>query len=186
MNLVNSASIFMPYKKFVALAVLIGPLCLVSACSSDSSDGNVMTPEVDPNTEVPDPISDSIADTLRENMDYGTLLNLIEDADLAEALQDDNAGLGWTLFAPSDESFNDVLESLSSEQTKSLVRNHLYSGRIASNELVPGTLVMTEGTVAVVANGDGTVTVGGARIVARDRIFSNGIIHFVDAVLQSQ
>ncbi len=66
-----------------------------------------------------------------------------------------------------------------------LVRNHLYSGRLTSTELTPGVLSMSEGSVEVVQGQGGVLTtVGGATIVARDRVMNNGVIHFVDSILE--
>lgn len=188
MSVVTVTSVFKHHRTLGLAVLMAGSVLFVSACSDDGSNGDSLPPAVDPNLEVPDLNPENIANALRDNVDYGTLLNLIEDADLAEALQNDNGGVGWTLFAPRDEAFaNEAFESLSGAQMNLLVRNHLYSGRLASDELLQASpLEMTEGTVDVGENADGSITVGGARIVARDRNFDNGIIHFVDAVLQSQ
>ena len=125
-----------------------------------------------------------MADFLRENMDYGTVLRLIEDADLVNDLQGDNMGMGWTLFAPSDERFvNEAFETMTQEQKVTLIKLHLYSGTLEYSELIPGPLNMIEGSVDVVSNQNGMPTVGGSTIVARDRVVANGVIHFVNAVL---
>jgi len=170
----------------VLALLLAGSLFGLSACS-DSEETSGFMSMVDPNEQVPAPSSENIADSLRENVDYGTLLTLIEDADLVLELQGDNMGLGWTLFAPSDDAFStDQFESLSREQQIALVRQHLYSGRVMSADLLPGPLVMSNGaTVAVTQNSDGTIAVGGATIIARDRVVSNGVIHYVDAPVMS-
>ncbi len=182
-------------RKSVTALLVVGSLFLVSACSDSSSgdgsaDGSPITPMmpvINPNEVVPEPMGESIADRIFGDVEYGTLLNLIEDADLAEALQNDNGGVGWTLFAPSDRAFsNDAFEGLSRAEMVTVLGNHLFSGRLPFSELSPGPLVMTEGVVEVVQSPDGDTTIGGARVVARDRNFNNGTIHFVDVVLQAQ
>lgn len=199
-----------------SVALLIASLFIVSACSdsgnndgaaleadganagqgvadADSSgagaenDDELFVEAVDPNEAIPAPSADTIATSLLNNDFYGILLSLIEQADLAGALNEDSSGSGWTLFAPSDRVFeNDAAyASLSTEQKNELVRNHLYAGRLSSAELTQGTLAMSSGSVTIGQASDGRTTVGGARIVAADREFSNGFIHFVDAVLQA-
>ena len=141
-------------------------------------------PVVDPNEEIPDPSPDSISDTLLLRSENSVLLMLIENANLAEELGGDNDGDGWTLFAFSDVAYdNENIQTVTDEQSASLVRGHLYEGRLRYEDMRPGLLQMLEGSVEVMQNDDGTLSVGGASVVARDREFSNGIIHFVDSVL---
>ncbi len=153
----------------------------------------VLTPPlrtIDPNNAVPPPSTDSISETLLERSDYSTLLSLVEQAGLAELLQGDNNGLGWTLFAPSDIAFerssSDVFALGSdgdSMGAAELVNLHLFPGTIATDELVAGELNMRMGSVQVEPSANG-FRVGGANIVGRDRVVANGIIHFVDAPLE--
>lgn len=171
-------------RQFVLGLLLAASVLGVSACSDSGGSGTVI-PTVDPNDAIPPASEDSIADSLLNRPDYATLLRLIEESDLTEALQGDNSGAGWTLFAPPDTAFeNAALESLTAEQSSALVRNHLYSGQLSVSDIMPGELQMTLGSVEVVQNQDGSVTVGGAIIVAGDRVMSNGVIHFVNAILE--
>ena len=145
-------------------------------------------PFIDPNDVVPEPADGSIADTLLFRSDFSILLQLIEDADLATALQGDNNGLGWTLFAPSDSEFNNdpAFSSMTDEERAQLLRLHVFPGTLLLADFVAGSLNMQEGSALVELDEQGVVTVGAARIVARDRQFNNGVIHFVNAVLQPE
>ena len=97
-----------------------------------------------------------------------------------------NGGNGWTLFAFSDNASGaDEVFGLTGDEANALVGGHLFSGRLLLEDIQPGGLTMTRGSVNVTVNDDGTIRVGGARIVARDREFSNGVIHFVDSVLET-
>lgn len=170
--------------------------CL-AGCSSDSPDdrlnlpandsGNVAVPvgsAEDPNASIP-PASDlDIAATLLDRSDYSTLLRLIEQLGLTELLQTDNSGLGWTLFAPSDEAFNQLaqLQAMDQDALDELIGLHLYPATVTTENLPDGLLIMTKGQINVVRDDNG-ITVGQARIVGRDRLVSNGVIHYVDAVL---
>ena len=199
-------------RKTIAASVVSASLIVLSGCSDSDddadtidADGNAVStdgpaetvsiddpveevdfmPVADPNDNVPPPTDESIADSLLVRSDYGQLLNFIEIADLTEALQGDNSGLGWTLFAPSDRAFEDAdFPIVTDEQINFVARNHLFSGMLMFEELNPGLLTMVEGSVEIEENEDGTITVGGATVVARDRVVGNGIIHFVDAVLE--
>ncbi len=149
----------------------------------------VLTPPVritDPNDNIPPPTTTDISTLLLERSDYSTLLNLIEQAGLTELLQQDNDGLGWTLFAPSDEAFErgelDVFELDMAGATR-LLQRHLYSGRLTTAEMVEGELAMSGGSVDVVRDAQTVLSVGGATIVGRDRQLGNGIIHYVDRPL---
>jgi len=168
----------------IAIVCVAGMVCGLSACSEGADLASVV-PVVDPNDAVPPPSQDSMADFLIQNMDYGTLVTLLENAELDALLrEDDNMGMGWTLFAPSDNAFaNEQFESLAPAQQLALIRSNLYSGRLEYSELTPGTLTMYEGSVEVQLTQDGIPRVGGATIVARDRSVANGIIHFVNQPL---
>ncbi len=146
----------------------------------------VLTPPVritDPNDNIPPPTTADIASLLLEQSDFSTLLLLIEQAGMTELLQQDNEGLGWTLFAPSDEAFArgelDVFQ-LDMEGATRMVQRHLYPGRLTTAEMVEGELAMSAGSVDIVRDAETGLSVGGATIVGRDRQAGNGIIHYVD------
>ena len=173
------------YRRQFFLGLLLAVSVLGISTCSDSGGSGTTVPVVDPNDAIPPASEDSIAENLLNRPDYQNLLRLIEESDLTETLQGDNSGMGWTLFAPSDTAFENAgLQSLSVEQASALVRNHLFSGQLSVADIPPGELQMTLGRVEVVLNQDGSVTVGGAIIVAGDRVMSNGVIHFVSAVLE--
>ena len=207
MNLFKKPQASSGGRRWMQGTLIACSICLLSACSgSDNGTNDVVTdssetsssttddgadigddfvPVVDPNDVVPPPSEDTIAGTLLVRSDYSTLLMLIEEADLADALNGDNSGNGWTLFAFTDIAYaNAGLLSLTDEQNDALVRGHLHPGRLPFSDIQPGVLTMTQGSVEVTQNADGTILIGGATVVARDRVFSNGIIHFVDSVLE--
>jgi len=202
MNPANAIQFAFSNSRILFIALFVSSTLALSSCSDSDNPVSVpasggpvgepgggtdsVEPIADPNDVVPPPSTDSMADFLLLNDDYGTLLRLIEDADLTQALQGDNSGMGWTLFAPPDSAFvNDEFESMTPGQRVSFIKLHLYSGTLPYFELMPGALPMTEGSVEVVIDQDGKVSVGGSTIVARDRGVSNGIIHFVSSSLVS-
>ena len=193
MRCVNAKPYIRCLRKSVLNLLLATSVLGISACSdsddsgsaADTATASMQAPIVNPNDAIPPPSPDNIADSLLMRMDFQTLLRLVEESDLVEALQGDNGGLGWTLFAPSDIAFENAgIDNLTPEQLDALVRNHLHSGQLSTAELMAGALQMTVGSVEVVRNPDGSITVGGATIIAGDRVQSNGVFHFVDAVLE--
>lgn len=194
MNYVDATPYYFSLRRSVLSLLLATSVLGISACSSggdsggaapsaDPNDNDIVV--VDPNEAVPEASEDSIADGLLRRTDYQTLLRFIQENDLTEALQGDNNGVGWTLFAPDDSALESAgQDSLSAEQSGALVGLHLHSGQLNVADLIPGELQMTQGSVEVVQNPDGSVTVGGATIVAGDRVMSNGVIHFVGSVLE--
>ena len=204
MNRFQRSQISLAGRRWMQGVIVASSICLISACSdSDSGSDEIapgssevdsttvddgdedFVPVVDPNDVVPAPSEDTIAQALLIRSDNQRLLTLIEQADLADALNGDNSGIGWTLFAFTDDAYaNAGFATVTDEQSDALVRGHLHSGRLPFSDIQPGVLPMTQGSVEVTENADGTISIGGATVVARDREFSNGIIHFVDSVLE--
>ena len=170
---------------------LVVSVFVISGCSDSGSNNDSQFPAdndfevvTDPNDVVPDPSPLTISRTLLDRSDQSVLLTLLENADLADELDGDNDGEGWTLFAFSDVAYgNENFQSVTDEQSDSLIRRHVYQGRLRFEDIRPGILAMLQGSVEVVQNEDGTLSIGGATVIARDREFSNGIIHFIDSVL---
>lgn len=152
----------------------------------------VLTPPAritDPNENIPAPTTVDISTSLLTQPDYSILLNLIERAGMAELLQEDNGGLGWTLFAVPDSAFESSEEDvfgLDMDGAMLLVQRHLYPGTLGTADMQEGELFMSAGSVDIVIDAEtGLRTVGGAIIVGRDRVVGNGIIHYVDRPLVS-
>ena len=120
------------------------------------------------------------------------MLGGLQRAGLQEALNTDNDGLGWTVFAPADTmfemdpDFQDLPTIL--EQTE-IIRGHVASGTILFTDLVPGTsITMQDGNEALISlAADGaSIVVGGATIITQGRIVSNGVIHRVDSLVTTE
>ena len=177
--------VMMKSQRTAILLLLVALQVVACSDSSDSPSGS-QVPVVDPNDNIPPPTTQDIANTLLIRSDYSILLLLIERAGLTELLQTDNNGQGWTLFAPSDVAFaaGEDVSQLTTEASAELVQLHLHSGTLSSSNMQVGPLTMSAGTVEVQFTDTGII-VGGATIVGRDRVVGNGVIHFVDSVLES-
>lgn len=171
--------------------VLIPLLALVLAACSTADE------TVDPQA--------SIADLLGYYDTLSTLDAAVVAADLAGTLGDDTAG-PFTLFAPSNEAIGDVIAAvdgvcpggftaddlLASPLLDDILLYHVVSGKFMAEDVVAlgdGAVVSTllaDATLEVGLNGGVTLTdVLGqeVNVVRTDYEASNGVVHFIDAVL---
>ncbi|KAF5232836.1 hypothetical protein FOXYS1_15777 [Fusarium oxysporum] len=92
-----------------------------------------------------------------------------------------------TVFAPSNDAFEaiaSVVGSLSDDDLRSILEYHIVQGRIEySTALENGTLRTVEGSDLNISVEDGAIYVDEARVILRDVLISNGVIHVVDNVL---
>jgi transforming growth factor-beta-induced protein len=119
---------------------------------------------------------------------FSTLLAAASAADLAETL----AGKGpLTVFAPNDAAFaklpegtvTDLLKPENKGKLAAILKRHVVAGKVTSAEVVKLESAETlNGTVPIRVD-EGTVMVGGAKVVTVDVMASNGVIHVIDTVL---
>jgi transforming growth factor-beta-induced protein len=141
----------------------------------------------------------SIAATAEAAGSFGTLLAALAEAELAATFADDTAG-PFTVFAPTDTAFAELLEDLNATPAELLAREDL--GDILTYHVVSGQVLAAE-VLALIAAGDGsaevetlngavlTLTVvdggvvinGTVNVVDTDILATNGVIHVIDAVL---
>lgn len=151
------------------------------AAMMNDNDMDDMTPPAETTT---------IVDLAVATPDLSTLVEAVVAAGLVDTL----AGAGpFTVLAPQNSAFADLpegtLESLllpeNVEQLQTILANHVVSGAALSTDLQDGmmipTLAGTELPVEIAA--DGTVTIGGATVVAADIIADNGVVHVIDTVI---
>jgi uncharacterized surface protein with fasciclin (FAS1) repeats len=193
-------------KSFALVAVLALPL---AACSDDEDDAaDTTTTEAPaetsmaPDTEAPDMTEapaelGTIVETAVAAGDFETLVAAVTAAELAETL----SGGEYTVFAPTDEAFqplvddgtvDTLLEDPSGALTDILL-NHVVEGTVMAEDVVAlgdGAEVTTVGggTLTVNIADDGTVSLtDGAgntiNITTTDIETSNGVIHVIDGVL---
>ena len=119
---------------------------------------------------------------------HGSLLAALTHVGLNTTLE----GTGpFTLFAPTDQAFDDAGIDLANFQTQEekdmltdILLYHVVTASVASS-------AVTDGMIATMANGDkakftvngATVSIGTATVTTADVQSSNGIIHVIDQVL---
>ena len=97
----------------------------------------------------------------------------------------------FTILAPTDDAFNKLgasaLNTISAERFKrnAMVRNYMISGKYTTDQMVAMGKVRTlNGQWLTVTRGsDGTVTIGGAKVVKPNIQARNGIVQGIDTVI---
>jgi len=118
---------------------------------------------------------------------FKTLIALAKQAGLAGALE----GKGpFTVFAPTDSAFAKVpkatLAHLKHDRNalRAVLLYHVLKGKVTAARLVKYRSVRTlNGQSLAVRVKNGTVTVGGARVIETNIAASNGVIHVINRVL---
>lgn len=118
-----------------------------------------------------------------------TLIKGLKAADLEEILN----GIGpFTIFAPVNfafsklapaDSFEDMIRDGNKTRISDIISYHVIAGKKMLRDFINGQKLKTiNGKDVAVSVKDGEVHINGARILAKDRQGSNGIVHSVDTV----
>jgi uncharacterized surface protein with fasciclin (FAS1) repeats len=129
----------------------------------------------------------NIVQTAAQAGQFKTLVSLVKKAGLAGTL----AGKGpYTVFAPTDAAFKKVptktLNALAKDKAKlkAVLLYHVVKGRVPASKVVKLKSAKTlEGSSVSIRVKNGSVYVGGAKVVTADVKASNGIIHVINKVL---
>ena len=137
----------------------------------------------------------SIPEVAQEADGFETLVAALIEAGLVDALSAEGP---FTVFAPTDEAFSELLAILeidaqtllASEDLVDILLYHVISGQIFSFDLAPlladgPILVETLGgqELTIESNGSGGIFVNGFEVIVADILASNGVIHAIDGVL---
>ncbi|MGB7337987.1 MAG: fasciclin domain-containing protein [Phototrophicaceae bacterium] len=131
--------------------------------------------------------------TEADQAEFTILLQLIAEADLVDALSDEDAEL--TVFAPTDEAFETLLDDADLElddlledmdALTNILLYHIAEGLILAEDLEDGMEIdmLNGATSDITIDEDGLVRINDSAIVVTSDIeASNGIIHVIDTVL---
>lgn len=131
----------------------------------------------------------NIVQTAADAGQFETLIAAAKAAGLAGALSGDGP---LTVFAPTDEAFaalpagtvETLLKPENRDQLARILKFHVVSGRVGSDQLADGASVETlAGENARFTATEGGFAIEGARITATDIAASNGIVHVIDRVI---
>jgi transforming growth factor-beta-induced protein len=129
----------------------------------------------------------NLMDTIRDHTRLRTFSSALSDVELDELL----SGLGpFTVFAPTNEAFARVLEDWKDRvlsdtgRLSTILRHHILLVRVDAQEMevLEGTRSLRGDMVRFEAQ-EGTLRVNGIRIVERDIMCTNGILHLIDGLL---
>jgi transforming growth factor-beta-induced protein len=130
----------------------------------------------------------TVVDIASSNSNFSTLVDAVVKADLAETLAGDGP---FTIFAPTNQAFQDLLnelgasslDDLSKEDLLPILNYHVVSGNVLSSDLSSGN-VTTIGGKDIAIDVSGSVTINGStNVTAVDIQGTNGVIHVIDEVL---
>ncbi|MGP1384340.1 MAG: fasciclin domain-containing protein [Thainema sp.] len=191
-------------KKILAGILTLGTVVTVSACASEQD-----TVTTAPTTEDPAAVDDantaeepmasdmetdaaangSIVEVASSAGSFNTLTQAIEAAGLTETLSQD--GSSYTVFAPTDEAFNQLpegtLDQLLLPENQELLRQiltyHVVPQAVTSSEIQPGEVSTVEGSPVNLQVDGSSVMVNEAMVTQPDIEASNGVIHAIDQVI---
>jgi transforming growth factor-beta-induced protein len=119
---------------------------------------------------------------------FSTLVELVADAGLADALSTDEL----TVFAPTNEAFDNLFATLdeldielTSEQIVAALTYHVTEGSIPSSALEASqdVVMLNEERTLIQASVAGVLINGRANVIEADIQASNGVIHAIDEVI---
>lgn len=122
------------------------------------------------------------------NPDFSILVSALQEAELVSALQAEGP---FTVFAPTNAAFADLLEALdidaeallSHPDLAKVLLYHVVSGKVMSTDLSDGMTAATLHGGSLAIGVDGGVTINDANVAVADIEASNGVIHVIDKVL---
>jgi len=173
----------MKTKKILILSSLLlsGGLAYAGSCCGGCSGG-------DKGKKTATPIGKDVVQTAMEAEQFSTLVTAIQAAGLVDALQ---SAENITVFAPTNDAFaalpdgtvEMLLEPANKEILTAILTYHVLPVSVPSSSVSAGMVETLEGSPVEIAIVDGTVTVGGAEVIATDIDASNGVIHVIDSVI---
>lgn len=132
--------------------------------------------------------TNTIVDIAVANEDFGTLVAALTEAELVETLQGEGP---FTVFAPTNEAFADLLEALKIEavdllahpQLTDVLLYHVVEGKVMSSDLEDGMEAPTVGGENVTISLEDGVFVNESEVIQPDIEADNGVIHVINSVL---
>jgi transforming growth factor-beta-induced protein len=171
-----------------SVIALLGVACLSTMVIAEPA----KTPEVKkPEVKAPEAKKAlDIVDTAASDPQFSTLVGLIKDAGLVDALKKGE----FTVFAPTNEAFKKVpAETMAAlgkdkELLKAVLTYHVVPAKVMAKDVKAGDGPKTvQGTAFTIEVKDGKVSVGNkqgmATVTKTDIVASNGVIHVIDSVI---
>lgn len=167
----------------IITVLAIGAAVLICGCMGLPGDGDQNRTNETPAVE-----NLTADEVLARDGNFSVFIHALDTAGLKGTL----AGAGpYTIFAPTDEAFNRLSETVTEELFDDPKGNlaetllyHMAPGRYAAAEIAANDTVPTvQGNPVSVDAAGGNVAVNGARVTRADIPAANGVIHAIDAVM---
>lgn len=131
--------------------------------------------------------SGTVVDIAVSNSDFSILVEAVTKADLAGALSADGP---FTVFAPTNEAFENLfhqlgvsgVKDLTAEQLAPILTYHVVPGKIMSADLSNTSVVTLNGAKIKIDLTEG-VMINDSKVTTADISGENGVIHVIDKVL---
>ncbi|MEH2264504.1 fasciclin domain-containing protein [Nostoc sp.] len=131
-----------------------------------------------------------MADLVETAINAGNFNTLVKAATAVNLIEILKSPGSFTLFAPTDEAFANLIEGTLDSLLKDIpklqkiVAYHIVSGDVRSDDLLEINEAETlEGSIVAIESADGKIKVNSANILKTDILTDNGVIHIIDAVL---
>ena len=131
-----------------------------------------------------------IVETAQSAGDFGTLIQAVTAADLAETLKGDGP---FTVFAPTDAAFaalpegklDDLLKPENKDELVKVLSYHVVSGKVTAADLAGkmSSFKTLEGSEVKIDSAGRVAQINKAAIKQPDIMASNGVIHVIDKVI---
>lgn len=163
----------------LGLFIALSAATVFTACKDDDDDTQVQQ---------------NIVQLAQGNTNLSTLVAAVQRAGLVDAL---SAPGPLTVFAPTNQAFNDLLAALGFSKLedvpvsalRDILLNHVVSGNVRSTDLTTGyvnTLLPFGNSTNYLSNYvdlSSGVKVGGSSVTTADVAASNGVVHIIDKVI---
>ncbi len=133
------------------------------------------------------PPSQDIVDTAAANPQFKTLVAAVQAAGLVDTLKGEGP---FTILAPTDAAFaklpKGTVEALlkDPEQLKSILLYHAVQGAVYSGDAAKLSTANTINGAAVnISVKNGQLYINDARVITKDILTTNGVIHVIDKVI---
>jgi uncharacterized surface protein with fasciclin (FAS1) repeats len=128
-----------------------------------------------------------IVDTAIAAGQFKTLVKLVQEADLVDALRGEGP---FTVFAPTDEAFAKLPKSQvdallkDKEALRRVLLYHVVQGKVMASDVTKMRSAKTlQGQNINIRVRNNTVQINNAKVVKADIVCSNGVIHVIDKVI---
>ena len=130
----------------------------------------------------------SVVNIALDNDNFSILVQAVVKAGLVEAL---NGNGPFTVFAPTNEAFNNLfaqlgisgIDALTAEQLIPILTYHVVSGNVLSSALTNGNVPTLNPGKSLNVNLTGGVKINDSEVVVADIQGANGVVHVINKVL---